>query len=129
MQSPLSLKSIKTYIYFQISSVKSYSIVTHTINDSYNIGYVEFRLKFLTYNIGDKIAETLCSNRVTSENKTIHTLTPPLHSKLGCLLFSTGGLNSGTTLHGGDRGRKALLFAPFKVSKMSERPFRAKCLN
>ena len=25
---------------------------------------------------------------------------PPLHSKLGCLLFSTGSSNSGTTLHG-----------------------------
>ena len=48
--------------------------------------------------IGDKIVETLCSNRMTSENKRIWT--PPLspHSKLGCLLFSLGILNSGTAL-------------------------------
>ena len=30
----------------------------------------------------------------------IHNPPPPLHSKLGCLLFSTGSSNSGTTLHG-----------------------------
>ena len=33
---------------------------------------------------------------------------PPLHPKLGCLLFSIGSLNSGTTLHWGDGGGKAL---------------------
>ena len=53
----------------------------------------------------------LHSNRVISENKTIHIPPPPLNSKLGCLLFSTGSLNSGTTLHGmmdgwGGGGRK-----------------------
>ena len=31
-------------------------------------------------------------------------LPPPLLSKLGCLLFSTGSRNSGTTLHGDGRG-------------------------
>ena len=76
--------------------------------------------------IGDKLVETLYSNRVTSENKINYT--PPLHSKLGRLLFSTGNFNSGTTLHGGDWEGKALLY-PFKVGKTSKSPFRAKCLN
>ena len=48
------------------------------------------------------------SERVTSENKGIHTPPPPLHSKLRCLLFSIGRLNSSTTLHGGDGGGKAV---------------------
>ena len=72
--------------------------------------------------IGDKIVEALYSNRVTSEDKRIHT--PPLHSRLRCLLFSIGSSNSGTTLYGGDRGGKAL-FSPFEVREMSESPFRA----
>ena len=49
--------------------------------------------------LSDKIVETLYSNRATTENKRIHTPPPPLHSKLGCLLFSIGSSNSGTTLH------------------------------
>ena len=72
--------------------------------------------------IGDKIVETLYSNRVTSENKRIHT--PPLHSRLRCLLFSIGSSNSGTTLYGGDGGGKAL-FSPFEVRETSESPFKA----
>ena len=40
--------------------------------------------------IGDKIVETLYLNRATSEKKRIRTLPCPLHSKLGCLLFSIG---------------------------------------
>ena len=48
--------------------------------------------------------------------------------KLGCLLFSIGSSNSGTTLHGGGGAGKAL-FYPLEVSKASESPFRAKCLN
>ena len=72
--------------------------------------------------IGDKIVETLYSNRVTSENKRIHT--PPLHSRLRCLLFSIGNSNSGTTLYGGDGGGKAL-FSPFEVRETSESPFTA----
>ena len=45
-------------------------------------------------------------------------LLPTLHSKLGCLLFSIGSSNSGTTLHGGDGGGKALhVFSRFEVSK------------
>ena len=56
--------------------------------------------------IGNKITETLSLNGVTSKNRTIHP-PPPLflfHRKLGCLLFSTGSLNSGTTSHGGCGG-------------------------
>ena len=68
--------------------------------------------------IGDKLVETLYSNRVTSHKKE----TTPLHSKLGCLLFSTGSSNSGTTLHGGDGEEKALLY-PFKVGKRQKAPF------
>ena len=40
----------------------------------------------------------------------------PLHSKLGCLLFSIGSLNIGTTLRGGDGGGKAI-FPRFEVRK------------
>ena len=36
------------------------------------------------------IVETLFSNGVILENKTIHIPPPPLHSKLRCLLFCTG---------------------------------------
>ena len=43
---------------------------------------------------------------VTSQNKRIHTPPLPFHSKLGCLLFSIGSSNSGTTLHGWDAGKK-----------------------
>ena len=51
-------------------------------------------------------------------------LLPTLHSKLGCLLFSIGSSNSGTTLHGGDGGGKALhVFSRFEVSKGQFRQF------
>jgi len=54
--------------------------------------------------IGDKI-------RVTSEKKPIPLLSP-LQSKLGCFLLSaTGSSYSGTTLHGGGDGEKALFSA------------------
>ena len=60
--------------------------------------------------IGDKIVETM------SVNKTIHTPLPS-HSKLGWLLFSTGSLNSGTTLHGrgggGEVVQEGKLYFPF----------------
>ena len=72
--------------------------------------------------IGDKIVDTLYSNRVTSENKRIKTHPRPLHSNLGCLLFSIGCSNSGTTLHGGGKGGKAI-YPYFEVRKT------AKCLN
>ena len=63
------------------------------------------------------------SNRVTSENKTIHTSFPyqTFHSKLACLLFSASSSNSSTTLHGGNGGRKAL-FSPFEVVKLQKGP-------
>ena len=66
--------------------------------------------------IGDKIVETLHSNRVTSRTKQSAPLLCPLHSKLGCLLFSVGSSNIGRTLHGGDGGGKAI-FPPFEASK------------
>ena len=67
--------------------------------------------------IGNKIVETLSSNRVIWGNKTID-LHPPLSPpfEVRVLLFSTGSLNWGTTLHEGDGGGKVLFF-PFKVSK------------
>ena len=49
----------------------------------------------------------------------------PLHSKLGCLLFSIGSSNFGTTLHGGEGGGKAI-FPPFEVSKTSKSPVLGK---
>ena len=65
--------------------------------------------------IGDNIVETM------SVNKTIHSPSP-LSFKvvlLGCLLFSTGSLNSSTTLHGGGGGgggggaQEGKLYFPF----------------
>ena len=46
----------------------------------------------------------------------------------GICCFLKGSLNSGTTLHGGDEGGKAL-FYPFEVVQMSEKSFMAKCLD
>ena len=43
-------------------------------------------------------------------------------------ITTTTTLYSGTTLHGGDGGGKAVFF-PFKVSKTLKSPFRAKFLN
>ena len=68
--------------------------------------------------IGEKIVETLSSNGVTSENKTIYT-SRLLHSKLGYLLFSTGCSNSDITLHGGSGGEKAL-FPLCRLEKVRE---------
>ena len=68
--------------------------------------------------IGDKLVETLYSNRVTSHKKE----TTPLHSKLGCLLFSTGSSNSGTTLHGGN-GVGKLYYTLLKSVKHNKAPF------
>ena len=72
--------------------------------------------------IADKIVETLYSNKVTSENKRIHT--PALHSKLGCLLFSKGSSNSGTTLYEGDGGGGGgkSFFSPFWSQKNVKKP-------
>ena len=70
--------------------------------------------------IGDKLVETLYLNRVTSENK--RNYTPPLHSKLGRLLFSTGSFNSGTALHGGD-GKGKVYYTLSKSAKREKAPF------
>ena len=71
--------------------------------------------------IGDKIVETM------SVNKTIHTPLPS-HSKLGCLLFSTGSLNSGTTWHGGGGGgcSRESFISPFGVGK---KHLKEKCIT
>ena len=58
------------------------------------------------------------SNRVTAENKESTPLAPPLYSKLGCLLLSVGSSNSGTTLHGGDAGGKALFWLLYEFNKV-----------
>ena len=76
---------------------------------------------FAIQTIGDKTVETLYSNRVTLENKRIHTPPLSLHSKFGCLLFSIGNAKSGTTLHGGDGGGKDI-FSPFEVRKTLKVP-------
>ena len=107
---------------------------------SYSSGY--FSVKLLQFSVGmtfpkmrlqsaTKLLRLLYSNRVTTDNKRMHTHSPLptlLHSKLWCLLFSRGSSNSSTTLHEGDGGVKAL-FPPLEVSKASESPFKAKCLN
>ena len=62
---------------------------------------------------------------VTYENKTIHTPPPPLHSKLGWLLISTGRLNSCTTLQeegGRRRGYGKLYFPLFNLAKSQRCP-------
>ena len=79
--------------------------------------------------ISDKVVETVNSSRITSKNKTIQTPPPPLLKRLGCLLFSTGSLNRGTILHGGDHGEGKALISLFEVSEEKKRPFKAKCLN
>ena len=49
---------------------------------------------------GKKLLRQCTQNTVTLDNKKIHIPSPPLYSKLGCLLFFTSNSNSGTTLHG-----------------------------
>ena len=73
--------------------------------------------------IGDKIVETLYSNKVTSENKRIHTPPPSLQTKLECLLFSTDSFNSGTALHGeGGGGGGRYIFPLLKAVKRQKAP-------
>ena len=74
---------------------------------------------------GDKLLR-YCTQigQLQRTKESTHPPSPPLHSKLGCSLFSTGSSNSGTILYGRDGGGKAL-----EVSKTSETPFWAKCLN
>ena len=86
-------------------------------------------LILLSLNTSDQIVDTLSLNGVYSFREQNNPHPPPLlHSKLGCLSFSTSSLNSGTTLHGGYGEGKAL-FLSFEVGKMSERSFREECLN
>ena len=59
---------------------------------------------------------------VSYKNKTIHTPPPSLHSKLGCLLISTGSSNSCTThCMEGLRNRK-LYFPLFNLAKSQRDP-------
>ena len=87
-----------------------------------------WKLEYLRCNRQQNLCETVYSNSVTSENKTIQPPISFLNSKLGHLFFSTGSLNSSTTMHGGDGGGKGIFF-PFEVYKASERPLSAKCLS
>ena len=81
---------------------------------------------FFIPTIGDKIVETLYSNRMTWENKRIHT---PSLTSWG-VLFSIGSSNRGTTLHGGDGGGKLkLYFLLLKSVKRKKAQFWANCLS
>ena len=68
----------------------------------------------------NKIAETLSSSGIHCvyvwKIKQSTPLPSLLHSKFGCLLFSTGSLNSSTTLHEGV-GRGEALFSAFMLAK------------
>ena len=75
------------------------------------------RLKLINYRTGTKPKLKLYLNFPPPPPP------PSLHSKLGCLLFSIGNPNSGTTLRGG-MGEEKLYFPLWKAVK-----FRAKCLN
>ena len=59
---------------------------------------------------------------VASEIKTIHTHPSPLPSKLGCLLFSTSSLNSGTTLHMEGMLKEKLHFSLLELAKCQKSP-------
>ena len=63
-----------------------------------------------------KLLRLSSSKGVTSDNQTIHA---SLHLKLGCLLFPTGSLKSGTTLQEWGVGEGKLSFSPFEVSEMT----------
>ena len=91
-----------------------------------NFFWVESEGNLLT--VGDKIVKTLYSNRITSENKRIRTPPVPLHSKLGCLLFSLGSSNIGRTLHCmKGMGGENLYFLLLKSVKRKKAQLRAKC--
>ena len=85
-----------------IKNVQSYILM--------KFNFCAIRNQLFTCNRGQNCRDIVLKYRVTSIMLTPPP--PPLHSKLGCLLFSTGSSNSGTTLHGGDGGGKALL-TPF----------------
>ena len=59
---------------------------------------------------------------LASENKTIHTKPSPLHSKLGCLLFSTSSLTSDTPLHINGMGKEKIHFSLLELAKCQKGP-------
>ena len=63
--------------------------------------------------INDKIIETLSSYWVTSENKTIHTPSPPIHLRTERWLFPTGSKQQHNIAWKG-WGRKSIIF-PFSA--------------
>ena len=71
----------------------------------------------------------MSSNGVALENKTILTPPPPLHSKLGCLLSSTGTVAWTVVQHcmEGWETDETLYFPFFKLAKC-QRPLRVKFL-
>ena len=94
-----------------IKNVQSYILM--------KFNFCAIRNQLFTCNRGQNCRDIVLKYRVTS---IILTPPPHLHSKLGCLLFSTGSSNSGTTLHGGDGGGKALL-TPFNSVQHQQAPF------
>ena len=76
--------------------------------------------------IGNKTFETLYSNSVTSETKTIHPppLPPPLSpiQSRGILLFSTGSLHSSITLRGGDGGGNLYCILSKSIKRLRKAP-------
>ena len=83
---------------------------------------------FAIQTIGDKIVETLYSNRVTLENKRIHTPSLSPLFKVGAFAVFYSSSNSGITLHEGMGGEK-LHFPLLKSRKHKKSQIRTKCLN
>ena len=67
------------------------------------------------HTIVDKIFKTSSPNGVTLESKTVHT--PPLHSKLGSLLFSTITTEAQQIQEGVEEGKLHMYFPLFKLAK------------
>ena len=86
------------------------------------------RSSFVRPTIGDKIVETLYSNRVTQEKKESASLPCPLHSKLGCFRFLQVARTSAQHCMEGE-GEKKLYFSLLKLVKRKKAQFWAKCLN
>ena len=73
----------------QIAEVERFRAYVSWIQKIKSVRYSNYK-KFANATIGDKIVETLYLNRVFRRTKESAPLPCPLHSKLGCLLFSTG---------------------------------------
>ena len=80
------------------------------------------------YNNRRQNCQDISSNGVLWRTKQYSPLPPPLHSTSGCLLFSTGSSNSGTTLHGGGEEEKIFIFSFLSWQNVRE-ALKAKCLN